>query len=260
MKVWFQAFILIVVFGWPAIANAGAWPQSKGETQLIVSLEPGVATEAFDGKGDLSISLPQWKTQDVSVYADHGLSDRLTVTAELNYKDYRTEVSKFSGLTSVEVGARWTFLKRADLVVAVGAYVEGLGKGRRSDFDTSPRPGTDYSIRAYFGKSFKVGRAEAFVDVQVARYSREVEANQWRLDATIGFKPSPQLMILAQSFSGQSDKQAWGQSRWNNVQLSVVRHFGPDEKTSLQVGVRQTVAGRNVPAVNAVVVSLWKRF
>lgn len=260
MKTWWQVFVFLILSIFPPAAHAGAWPQPKGETEVIVAIEPGTASQAFDPVGKRSVDLPKWTTTDVSVFADHGLSERLTVTAKMNFKDYRTDMTRFSGLTSVEVGARWTFLKRDKLVMAIGGAVEGLGKGRRSDFDISQRPGTDYSMRAYLGKSFTFGRTDAFVDIQAARYWREVEANQWRLDTTLGVKPSPRWMFLAQSFAGQTDKQSWGQAKWTHVQLSAVRHFGPKLDTSLQVGVRQTVAGRNVPAVTAVTVSLWKRF
>ena len=260
MKALWQVFVIALISCFPATAWAGAWPQAKGDTQLIVSVEPGHASRAYDAGGNKSLSLSAWRQTDISVYADHGLTDRITVTGKLNFKGYQTATTQFSGLTSVEISARWTVHKGDDFVFAVGAGVEGLGKGRRSDFDTAGKQGTDYSARAYFGKNFKFGNVDAFVNIEGAYLVRQYQANQWRLDTTIGLKPSAKWMFLAQSFAGQTDKQVWGQSKWNNVQLSVVRSFGPGQSTSLQLGIRQTVAGRNVPAVNAVIVSLWKRF
>ncbi|HVZ30548.1 MAG TPA: hypothetical protein VG839_09155 [Asticcacaulis sp.] len=243
------------------MACAAAWPQAPGQTQWIVSYEPSTADTQFDGHGRANIPLGTWDQTDVSIYADHGLTKRLSLTAKINFQDYKTVSTHFSGVGSVEIGARWTVHKGEDFVFALGASAEGLGKGRRSDFDApGAKAGTDYDLRAYFGKGFKLGKRDAFVNIEAARHLRQYDTDQWRVDSTFGLKPSSQWMILAQSFAGQTDKLAGSQARWNNVQLSLVRSFGPHQKTSLQLGARQTVTGRNVPRANAVVLSLWKTF
>ena len=244
----------------PSVAQAGAWPQAPGDTQIIISYEPGHADRAFDLSGDKNIKLNTWDQTNLSLFVDHGVSERFTVTAKVNLQDYKTEFSDFSGLGSVELGGRWTAHKGDDFVLAFGASVEGLGQGRRNDFDVSTQEGTDVDLRAYFGKSFKLLGKDAFVDVQGARHLRQYEADQWRVDATIGIKPSPQWMVMVQVFAGQTDKENWGQAKWVNAELSIVRNFGPKLDKSVQLAVRQTVGGRNVPAVKAVIISLWKTF
>jgi hypothetical protein len=261
MKTWMQAFVFLFLFFIPSWACAAAWPQAPGQTQFIVSYEPSSASTQFDAHGKATVPLGKWDQTGLSVYVDRGLTERLSLTAKINFQDYRTVSTRFSGLGSVEVGARWTVHKGNDFVFALGASAEGLGKGRRSDFDDpATKPGTDYDVRAYFGKSFKLGSSEAFVNIEAARHLRQYDADQWRVDSTLGIKPSPRWMLIAQSFAGQTDKLAGSQARWNNVQLSVVRHFGPHQETSLQLGIRQTVSGRNVPKANALVLSLWKTF
>lgn len=244
----------------PGAALAGAWPQAPGATQVITSYEPGTASRAYDAAGRASLHLTSWRQSDVTVFIDHGVSQHFTFTAKIDFQSYRTPTTRFSGLGYVEAGGRWTIHRGKTFVFAVGASVQGLGKGRRSDVDVTAKPGTDYDLRAYAGKSFHVGGAEAFVDLQAARHLRRNAADEWRVDATFGVKPSPRLMVLAQAFAGQGDRQAWGQSKWVNSQLSVVRSFGPQQDLSLQVGFRRTTAGHNVPAMNTVVVALWRRF
>ncbi|MEI9906432.1 MAG: hypothetical protein WDN06_22925 [Asticcacaulis sp.] len=243
----------------PGAALAGAWPQAPGETQVIASYEPGTATRAFDSSGDRTLALSTWQQTDATLFIDHGVSQHFTFTAKVDLQSYKTATARFSGLGSLELGGRWTVHQGKTFVLALGASAIG-GQGRRETFDMAGKHGTDYDLRAYAGHAFKIRGIDAFVDLQAARYLRQKETNQWRLDATLGVKPSPRWMVMAQVFAGQTDKQAWGQSKWANTQLSVVRNFGPQQNLSLQLAVRQTVAGRSVPAVNAVVISLWKRF
>lgn len=260
MKICLGLAALAVCLIFPAMAEAGAWPQATGDTQVIISYEPGNADKGFDANGDKTLSLDKWKTNETSIYVDHGISERLTLTGKVNYRNYATDTERFSGLSSIEVGGRWTVKRRDSFVFALGVRIEGLGKGRRSDFDLGTKGGIDYDLRAYAGKSFKLLGKPAFIDLQAARHLRQYEANEWRIDATLGVKPSSKWMVMAQVFSGRTDKESWGHAAWTNTELSVVRSFGPQPRTSVQLGLRQTTAGRNVPAVNAVVVSLWKTF
>ncbi len=253
--------LLVVPAAWiPGMALAGAWPQAPGATQVITSCEPGSASRAFDSDGQRSRLSYGWKQSDVSVFIDHGVSQHFTFSAKIDLQDYRNGSMRFSGLGSVEAGGRWTVHKGRSFVFALGASVEGLGKGRRSDFDTVTKAGTDYDLRAYAGKSFRIAGVDVFVDLQAARHLRQYEADQWRVDATLGLKPSPRWMVLAQAFAGRTDRQAWGQATWVNSEVSLVRSFGPKQNLSLQVGFRQTTAGRNVPAVHAIIIGLWRTF
>jgi len=244
----------------PVTAWAGAWPQPKGETQVIASFEPGMADLGFDDGGGKTIALGDWQRTELSASGEYGLNARLTLTAKVNLRDYHTEFTDFSGLTSVEIGGRWTIRRTDGFVLAAGATVEGLGQGKRSDIDIGMRGGTDTDLRLYFGNNFKLLGKPAFSDIQVARHLRQYEADQWRIDVTLGLKPSRDWMILGQVFSGETDRQTWGQAQWTNSQVSVVRYLGLRRRTALQLGLRQTVAGRNVPAVRALVMGVWKTF
>ncbi|MGA9657979.1 MAG: hypothetical protein WBQ60_02615 [Asticcacaulis sp.] len=244
----------------PLQAQAGAWPQAPGHSQIIVSYEPATAQEAFDPTGQRTIALTGWEQNDGSVFLDYGISQRLTLTTKLNFKDYRTDYTRFSGLGSVEIGARWTVHKSDSFVLALGTSLEGLGKARRNDFEAGGRPGTDADLRAYFGKNIQLFGQNAFVDIQAARHLRAHEASQWRLDSTLGVKTSDRWMLMTQIFAGQTDPAPWGRARWVNVQYSMVRSLGLSHATSLQLGIRQTIYGENVPAVQALILGLWQNF
>lgn len=258
MRVWLISGIYLLFAVTAGQVRAAAWPQPAGHTQIISSLEPGSARWAYDGSGGKSVALTRWDQTDAAIYLDHGVSPRFSVTAKLNFKAYQTDSLRFSGLGSLELGGRWAVHHGDDYVLALGAGVEGLGHGRRSDFDTAVQQGADYDLRAYLGKSFIWGEHNSFINIEGARHLRAHEASQWRLEGTFGLKSTRnQGMVMFQAFAGQTDPRAGFRSQWLSIEASVVRPVGP---ASLQVGLRQTVAGKNVPAVTALAVSLWRNF
>lgn len=244
----------------PTVAEAGAWPQAPGDTQVIVMLDSAQASRVFDLNGDTLLPVETWEQDEVTVFVDRGLTPRLTVTGKLTYKSYATQTDSFSGLNFLELGGRYTLYQGDTYVFAVGASIIGGGEGRRSDFDLSGRQGTDYDLRVYGGRNVTLWGMDGFVTLEMARHLRENEAHQWRMDATVGLRPSPKWLLMAQTFAGRTDEESWGYAQWTNSQFSVVRRFGTDNQTSLQLALRRTVTGRNVPVSNAVVVALWKTF
>lgn len=121
------------------------------------------------------------------------------------------------------------------------------------------RQGTDAEVRVYFGKNIRLVHQTAFLDLQAARKLRRYNPDQWRVDAILGVKPSARWMVLAQAFAGRADRQAGYEVEWVNVKLSVARSLGERQQTFVQVGLRRTIAGRNIPQVTALTVSLWRR-
>ena len=244
-----------------AQAEAAAWPQKPGHTEIIFSLEPGSARRAFNAEGVADAALAKWDQADSSVYVDYGVTPRLSLTGKMNFKAYDTGDTHFSGLSSVELGGRYALHDSENYVLAAGASLEGLGKGRRDDFDTQfGRQGTDADLRIYFGKNVRLIHQDAFLDLQAARKLRQHNPDQWRVDATLGVKPSARWMVLMQAFAGRVDRQAGYEVDWVNAKLSVARSFGAHQQTFVQLGLRRTIVGHNIPQVTALTVSLWRRY
>ncbi|MDI7774615.1 hypothetical protein [Asticcacaulis sp. EMRT-3] len=256
-----SAILIICGLGRAAGAWAAAWPEDPGHSEIIASFEPGSASRGYDATGHADAPLDNWRQTEASLYIDHGVTSRFSLATKLNFKVYNTDNIKFSGLSSLEIDGRYALHVGNDYVLAVGAGLEGLGKGRRSDYDNLfGRQGTDLDLRIYLGRNFRIARTPAFIDLQAARHIRQFNPDEWRLEGTLGLKPSPRWMVMAQVFSGRADRQNGYQAQWLNTELSVVRSLGASQKTSLQLGLRQTTAGRNVPRVNAFIVSLWRRY
>ncbi|MFT4090861.1 MAG: hypothetical protein QM645_09020 [Asticcacaulis sp.] len=260
MKTAFSLCVVTISGFCPAVAFAGAWPQEIGHIQVISRAELTKATQAFDAQGNRGIELDRWEEKSFSVFVDYGLTERISLSGKINFQDYRTEWDSFSGLGSVEIGARYNFLRTEKTVLSLGLSAEGLGEGRRNAFEDGHPDSTDVELRGYIGRNFTIKGIPSFVDLQLARRVRSHDADQWRGDVTLGIKPDEKWMVLAQVFDGRTDLEDNFQAIWVNGELSVVRAIGPENDLSLQLSARQTLYGKNVPEVSGLGLSLWKSF
>lgn len=260
MRSFLRLCVVICAGGFPAQGLAGAWPQEIGHIQVISRAELARATQAYDAQGNRGVELVGWEEKSVSVFIDYGLTERISLSGKINFQDYHTEWDSFSGLGSVEIGARYNFLRTEKTVLSLGISAEGLGQGRRNAFEDGRPDSTDIELRGYLGRNFTFRGIPSFVDIQLARRMRSHDADQWRGDVTLGLKPNEKWMVLAQVFDGRTDIEDNFQAVWVNGELSVVRAFGPENDLNLQLSARQTLYGKNVPEVSGAALSLWKAF
>jgi len=260
MGLW-PRLIWLMIWLVPGTATASAWMPDKGASELIIKAETVSADKAYDANGDKAVYLGTWEEKRVTVFAEHGVNQRLSVFAKANIQDIQTDTDDFSGLGSVEIGIKTPLFQGERASVSASVSVEGLGKGRRDEFSTSGTKDPDVEARLYGGYSFDAGKLPLFVDAQIARRSRGgANADQWRIDATLGARPSPKWIVLAQVFAGKTDRLQGFEAKWTHVEVSAVRFFDAKQTLGVQVGVRQTVSGENVPQSSAVMIGLWKRF
>jgi hypothetical protein len=250
--------LLSGLFLLPMAVQAGAWPYEKGRGQAIVSLETVTATAIFDEEGELTVPLDVYNQSDLSLYVQYGLTDRLTFTGKSGYQTYETTFDRFSGVPSVELGLRYTFIHTDTSVFSAAVSAEGLGQGQRSDLDITGNAGTDTELRALYGRNMRLAKYHGFLNIEAAYRQRTHGPDQHRLDATLGVKLDKGWMALAQIFAGQTVKEDYDyQGYWINTQLSLARTFGDN---TLQIGWRKMVAGRHVPDKNTFIVGLWRNF
>lgn len=91
---------------WPASVCASAWGPDTGASEVIVKAEVVSASKGFDASGAAAIDLPHWEEKHVTVFAERGVHDLLSVFAKANIQDIQTSVNSFSGLGSVEIGLK----------------------------------------------------------------------------------------------------------------------------------------------------------
>ena len=235
---------------------AGPWTQPKGQGQVIVKYESMRAEEGFDPSGDPA-PLPAERRDDVlGVFAEYGLTDRLTLQIKGDWQSGDDAFVDYEGRGPVEIGLTVQAWRDERTAVSLYAGYADDGDGRNAGYAPPGVGGRDYELRAALGRSFDGWGAAtgAFLDLQAARRMREGLADETRVDLTAGAHFGDDWMVLAQAYGGLADDAG---PRWLSVETSVVRNLGD---WSLQAGWREAVAGRETPRSSGPVVAVWRRF
>lgn len=238
-------------------AAAGAWTKPKGKGQVIVKFEDMRADHGFDPDGAL-VPLPaERRDTSAGVFAEYGLTDRLTLQIKGDWQSGEDAFVDFEGRGPLEVGVTWQAWRNDRSAVSLYAgYADG-GEGRNAGYAAPGQGDQDWEVRASAGHSLAkaIGPVPAgsFFEVQAARRMRQGLPDETRVDLTAGVRVSRDWKLLAQAYGGDAD----GGSRWLSIETSVVRDFG---EWSLQAGWRQTAAGRETPEASGPVIGIWRRF
>ena len=241
------AMALMAVAG-PAVA--GPWTQPQGRGQWIVKFEDMRADRGFDPDGALADLAAERRDTSVGVFAQYGVTDRLTLQFKGDWQSGEDAFIDYDGRGPLEIGLSWQVWRDERAAVSVYAgYADG-GEGRNAGYAPPGVGDSDWEVRAAVGRSF----GGAFLDLQAARRMREGLSDETRVDATAGVHVGEDWMLLAQAFGGQADDDG---ARWLSLEASIVRDF---DDWSLQAGWRQAVSGRETPASGGPVIALWRRF
>ena len=241
-------------------ALCGAWVQPKGKAQVIFKLEDMKAEEAFDPDGrrvDLTVERRDFSA---GVFAEYGLTDRLTLQVKGDWQDGEDQFVNYEGRGPIEVGLVWQVWRDDVGAISLQGTYASAGDGRNAGYADPGVGDDDWEVRLAAGRSFggfTSGRMHAdrtFVEVQAARRFRDGLPDEVRVDATVGAHIGERWLVLGQAYGGQADDEG---ARWLSLESSVVRHFGV---WSVQGGWRETVAGRETPLARGAVLAIWRRF
>jgi hypothetical protein len=215
-------------------ALAGAWPREKGETFL--SLSQSVSS------GSPALLAPDQSFRSFSsVYAEYGLTDRLTIGLDAAY-GWGPEADLWTGLAF----ARWPLAETA----AGNRFAMDFGLGRRIDSGE----GTDLRARLglAWGRGFESGWGPGWMGIEGSA-ERLIPANDqvYKADFTIGLKPDADWMLILQLQTGlypEADPLA-------RIAPSVARRI--TDRLRAQLGVDTTIAGARSYGVK---LSAWWSF
>lgn len=253
------AAALVAAVTWPGVALAGAWPVEQGETQAIIKVERLRASDGFDADGVRRPLQVQREDDTVSVFVEHGLTDRLTLQLRADWQRGRDQFADYEGAGPIEIGLRYQLVRSEHSVISAYGGYSRAGEGRNAGYAAPGAGAHDWELRLLAGHSGRfdwLGGRAAFVEAQAARRFRDGLADEDRLDLTAGIHFGPDWLVLNQMFAGRTAEGP--EAVWINTESSVVRRFGD---WSFQAGWRQTVSGRGeVPAQTGVVLAIWRRF
>lgn len=243
-------------------AHASAWPQKQGEGQAILTGVTSHSDKGFDSSGN-TVDINDYDKDEAYLLVEYGVTDDLTVLATPSYSHVNVENGdKTSGLGYTELGARYRLGKTDASVFSVQGSVRLPGKKRRDSIAQVGATDSEIDLRALAGTAFKLGGADAFADFQAGYRIRNGQPpNEFRYDASFGIRPTPRLLLVAQSFNVVSDGNGRGifaKYRYSNLYASAIYDVTP--KWSVQAGVLGTVAGRNALRERGLLIGLWRRF
>ncbi|MDR7114806.1 hypothetical protein [Caulobacter sp. BE254] len=241
--------------GLSAPAWAGAWPMKDGEGLAILKYEDQKADTGFDPDG-VEVAIAPRHDQTLSLYGEYGLTDRLTLQSKTALTRGHDSFVDYEGLGAVELGLRYALLHRDRSVVSLYLGAARDGVGRNAGYAAPGQGDMDLEARLLAGVSGRWRTTPVFAELQVARLKRSGLADETRIDATMGVRPTRRWLLMVQTYAGQADSRPV-RSRWSKSEISLTRDLGA---WSLQAGWRQAILGRETPADRGPVVAVWRRF
>lgn len=241
---------------------AGPWTLPEGQGLAIATLFGAQADRRFDANGSLG-PMPRFRKAEIQVLAEYGITDRFTLRGRTEARALRFEdrpAADDTGLGFTEIGLRTRLLQRGSLVLSA----EGNLRGAQARAVEGPAAEGGFRFeaeaRALAGYGFRLREREAFAAGEIAYRFRASRPDELRLDLTLGVRPVPRTLVLAQLFSAFGIMEADGVPAGSDhkLQLSLVRDVTP--AVSVQVGGFATVAARERLAEQGLLLSLWRRF
>lgn len=215
-----------------------------------------------------------YRKYELNPYIEYGLSDRLTVGANIfldKVSQYDTTSSQNRtnlGIGDSEFFARSQIWKKDGLVFSAEPMIKLPSPDSRSD---SPQIGSDkFEAGLSFsgGYGFKAWELDHFIDISTGyRHRFGTPHDQFKLSATAGFSVTKQIVITTQLFStlrtDKSASPAFTQSSiddYDLTKLQISAAYKIDDKLSLQLGVFDHIYGRNVGSGGGTIFSVNKVF
>lgn len=249
----------------PAPVQAGAWLQEDSRTQIIFAATALDARGSFDRRGRPRRTV-RFSKQETALQGERGIGDGLTLLAGVGARSASTGSSPhgaitFSGAVLAGVRARlWSDGASILSLQATGAA--GMERSRPARLRAMEAPG-EVEARLLYGKGGAIKGIPIFAEAQIGyRWRGGGNPDEIVLDATLGARLLPRLMLLLQSFNAiavQPDRRfGGGAMRSHKLQPSLVWEIS--DGWSLQFGLFATVAGRSIPQERGLVAALWRCF
>jgi protein XagA len=214
---------------------------------------------------------------DAQTYVQFGLTDTLTVYGETAFEHYaigEPTPNTYNGLDYSGLGLRQKLWSTGEWVFSgeATAFIPGAHNSQAPAQEGNT--GWAGEARLNAGRNFTlasipslgwfpgVGSVPGFLDAEVAyRQRTKGPPNEWHGDLTVGFKFTPQIMLMLQDFTTASmstNNRSFPAWRQSVAEVSVV--YALNDKWSLQLGIFSTVWTVRTNTEHGVAVSVWRNF
>mgnify|MGYP000580827372 CR=1 FL=1 len=247
-------------------AHAGAWNQRAGEGQVITTSSWTHASKIYDDDYN-AVPLTGFTKTETRLFIEQGVTDWLTLVGNggfqtLNFRDGDSRFD-FDGLDDLEVGAQVDTYSRPGLATSIRlSYIIDSKLDNRS-IDVL-RGGDLVELRGLVGQSKETLIGDFFYDAQFAlRTENFAKVDAAQAAFTVGVKPTERWLLMSQTFANFSEGETVdgflaSEQYQLNSQMSVAKQYRPGRY--IQLGVGQTLSGRNIVKERSVFLGMWTAY
>ena len=250
-RAWLAAIPAVALAAGPALG--GAWTRPAGETFV------SAAASYYRTESDIP-----YEEATTTLYVEHGFREGLTIGGALEVTEPVGESEPLDGdVTAALFVQRRLWVGDAgdplSLQLGLRAPLGDVAGGR------PPQLGTDDAaaeLRLLYGRGFETRFGGAFFDGQAAvRRNFGDDADEIRLDVTVGLRPEPRWLVMAQSFTtlGLENAERRG-ADFSVTKLAPSIGYEVIPGVTALIGVEREIAGRNVDLGTRLRAAVWTAF
>jgi protein XagA len=248
----------------PRTAVAGAFMLDPGTGQFIAGVGYTEATRRFDPWGH-AVPTPSFSKVEASGYLEYGVTGSfdLVLAPTLAHSSDGPATNSVTGSDTSAFGGRLALFRAPSTIIAVQALVQPATanqSGAEMIADGGARSFAS-DLRLMIGRSFSIFGLPSFVDIDPgARLRAGPLPTEMRVDATLGVRVRPTLLVLLQDFSSFAPPAGPLVPRTDYSKLQASLVYDISRTWSVQIGGLRTFSGRNIVRETGPLVAAWYRF
>lgn len=246
-------------------AQASPWGRSVHELLIISRVDYFDADLGLINTADGLVS-SRFERLNTDTYVEYGLTSTITIGGKAIYgTSWLTrgdDAESASGFSEIELFAQGRLFQTPHHVGALriaGSRPARYQSGARAALQSD---GYDLDIAGLYGRNIVTEPVKLFAASEASLRKRFSDAaDQVNLHATLGVEPNKRLLILIEAFSTLSLRnERAGGADYDIVKIQPSLVWRVSKRLSLQTGVTQEAAGRNIAAGRAYFIGLWSSF
>ena len=201
-----------------------------------------------------------------NTYAEFGLTKDITIGGKIFYGTSwltrGTDTTTATGISELEGFAQYQVFRNdrhAGAIKVTGGIPSTLGSGAQPSLESN---GAEGEIAALYGRTISYAPIKIFAATEIGYRKRFSDpADQARLLTTIGIEAHKKFLILFDTFSIKSlGNERPGGADFDIVKIQPSLLWRVSKRLSIQAGVSEEIAGRNIDLGRTVFLGLHTRF
>jgi hypothetical protein len=241
-------------------AEGGAWTLNRNHMAIFAGVTASTASRLYDNGGGSAKHIVFSKYLFQS-WMEYGVLDSVTLFAVPEYVLAKSDMDG-TGIAdvhsaSIEGGLRILLLSRIGMLSVQTSY-KSAGAFDMST-SASGEAGRQFETRLLYGRSFKVLKHNAFLDIEIAkRWIARPRPDEIAFEGTAGYWMTRDYLLTVQSFTFMTTgpvRPPYQAYELSKLQVSLVQKVS--RRWSFQTGYFMSLFGRNIVKETGMVATLW---